>query len=319
VANQAAAKELSVSLRILVVGAGAVGGYFGARLAQAGRDVTFLVRRNRAEALGRTGLQVESPLGDFTVQPNLVTADQLNSAYDVVLVSLKGYSLAAALDDFAPAVGDQTLILPVLNGMRHMELLATRLSEARLLGGVCVIAAVLEDGKVRQLAPMQQIRYGELDGAVTDRIRALDAAMQGVGFDAAISTHIVEDMWDKWVLLASLGAATCLLGGSVGAIAAVPDGVAVARSILQACCGIAAAWGHEPSAAFRAQALATITQAGSPLTSSMYRDMQAGVDVEVEPILGDLIARGRKRGIDAALLDAAAVRLRVYAAARSKG
>ncbi len=307
-----------MSPRILVVGAGAVGGYFGGRLAQAARDVTFLVRHKRAEALGRTGLQVEGPLGDFTVRPKLVTADQLNSAYDVVLVSLKGYALEAALDDFAPAVGNQTLILPVLNGMRHMEFLADRFSEARLVGGVCVIAAVLEDGRVRQLAPLQQIRYGELDGAVTDRIHALDAAMQGVGFDAAISTHIVQDLWDKWVLLAGLGAATCLLGGAVGAIAAVPDGPAVARSILQACSGIAAAWGHEPSAAFREQALTTITQADSPLTSSMYRDMQAGVDVEVEPILGDLIARGRRRGIDTTLLEAAAVRLRVYAAARAR-
>jgi 2-dehydropantoate 2-reductase len=307
-----------VSSRILVVGAGAVGGYFGARLAQAGRDVTFLVRPRRAEALAKTGLQVESPLGDFTVQPNLVTADQLNSAYDVVLVSLKGYSLEAALDDFAPAVGAQTLILPVLNGMRHMELLANRFSEARLVGGVCVIAAVLENGRVRQLAPMQQIRYGELDGAVTDRIRTLDAAMRGAGFDAAISTHIVQDLWDKWVFLASLGAATCLLGGPVGAIVAAPDGAAVVRSILQACCAIAGAWGYEPSPAFKEQTLATITQAGSQLTSSMYRDMQASLDVEVEPILGDLIERGRIKGIDASLIEAAAVRLRVYAAARSK-
>jgi 2-dehydropantoate 2-reductase len=164
--------------------------------------------------------------------------------------------------------------------------------------------------------PLQQLRYGELDGAVSDRVRALDAALQGAGFDAAISTHILQDMWDKWVQLATLGGATCLLGGSVGAIGAVQDGEAVIRAIFDVCRRIASACGCPPSPAFADQTLAQFTAPGSPLTASMFRDMQAGAAVEVEPILGDMIARGKANGIDTALLEAAAVRLRVYAAAR---
>src|SRR6202007_971413 len=108
-------------MRILVVGAGAVGGYFGGRLLQAGRDVTFLVRLNRAEELQAQGLRILSPLhGDFTVRPKTMTAAQIASPYDVVFFSVKSYSPAGAINDFAPAVGPQTVIIPVLNGMHHM-------------------------------------------------------------------------------------------------------------------------------------------------------------------------------------------------------
>src|ERR1700742_4047779 len=113
-------------VRILVVGAGSTGGYFGGRLAQAGRDVTFLVRPARAASLRDEGLRIISPHGDFTVTPKLVTADALGGAYDLVLLSVKAYALAAAMDDMAPAVGPETMILPGVNGMLHIDELIER-------------------------------------------------------------------------------------------------------------------------------------------------------------------------------------------------
>jgi 2-dehydropantoate 2-reductase len=198
-----------MSFKILIVGAGAVGGYFGARLAAAGRDVTFLVRPKRAEALHGQGLQVKSPLGDLTLQPKLATAEDLSGPFDLIFLSVKGYALEAAMQDLAPAVGPGSMILPVLNGMAHMDRLEAHFGRDVLIGGACRVAVTLEDGVIRQLTPLQQIGYGELDGTVSERIRAVDAAMQGLGFDAVISTRILPDMWEKWVQLASLGAATC--------------------------------------------------------------------------------------------------------------
>src|ERR1700733_6576805 len=149
-------------MRILVVGAGAVGGYFGARLAQANRDVTFLVRPKRAAEIAEMGLQVLSPHGDLTVHPKTVTADKIDGHFDVILVGVKSYALAAAMHDFAPAVGPETMIFPALNGMRHIDLLIERFGKHPVLGGVCLVATeVDEKRRIKQLAGFQSLIYGE--------------------------------------------------------------------------------------------------------------------------------------------------------------
>src|SRR5580692_9539344 len=227
----------------LVVGAGAVGGYFGGRLVQAGRDVTFLVRAKRAEQIQAQGLRILSPIhGDFTVRPKAITAASIPSPYDVIFLSVKSYSLAAAIDDFAPAVGPGTVIIPVLNGMHHMDVLTKRFGENAVLGGVCYVATEIDSqGRVIQLADFQRVNYGELDGTRTPRIEAVQQSFQGAGFDTAISANILLDMWQKWVFLASVGAITCLLGGSIGEIVAVPGGADLSLSALRECAVIAGA------------------------------------------------------------------------------
>jgi 2-dehydropantoate 2-reductase len=305
-----------MSLKILIVGAGAVGGYFGARLAAAGRDVTFLVRPNRAAALRAQGLQVKSPLGDLTLQPKLVIAEDLSGPFQLIFLSVKACALEAAMKDFAPAVGPNSLILPVLNGMAHMARLEARFGRDALIGGACRIAVTLQDGVIRQLMPLQQIGYGELDGAESERVRAVDAAMQGVGFDASISSTILPDMWEKWVQLASLGGANCLLRGSIGEIVAAPGGQATALAILQEAADVARSCGYPPSDRFMSTATTSLTQPGSPLASSMYRDLKGGAAVEVDAILQDLVDRGHANGVNTPLLRAAAAQLHLYQAAR---
>jgi 2-dehydropantoate 2-reductase len=301
-------------MRVLVVGAGAVGGYFGGRLAQAGRDVTFLVRAKRAEKIRSKGLQIVSPkYGDFTVKPKVVTAGQIAGPYDVILLSVKSYDLAGAIEDFAPAVGPQTMILPALNGMRHMDILIEKFGKEAVLGGVCFVATQLDaQGRIVQLSDFQTLSYGELDGRKTARIFALHEVFSGAGFDAAISTEILRGMWQKWVWLASLGAATCLLRGNIGEIAAAPGGPEVALAVLRECAAISAACGYAMPDSFLAQKGTQIAAAGSSLTSSMYRDLNDGARVEVDNILGDLIERGRKFGIVAPFVQAAFVNLTIY-------
>src|ERR1700740_1081921 len=298
-------------MRILVVGAGAVGGYFGGRLLQAGRDVTFLVRLNRAEELQAQGLRILSPLhGDFTVRPKTMTAAQIASPYDVVFFSVKSYSPAGAINDFAPAVGPQTVIIPVLNGMHHMDVLEQKFGEHAVLGGVCYVAAEVDSqGRVVQLADFQSLTYGELDGKKTSRIEAVHQVFSGAGFEAAISTDILRNMWEKWVWLATVGAITCLLRGNIGEIVAVPGGAELCLSVFRECAAIAGACGYPMSEKFLAEKGPLLTAAGSTLTSSMYRDLTDHARVEVDTILGDLIERGRKRGVSAPLIQAAFVNL----------
>jgi 2-dehydropantoate 2-reductase len=300
-------------VRLLVVGAGSTGGYFGGRLAEAGRDVTFLVRPARAAKLRQTGLRILSPHGDATLRPKVVTPDALAETYDAVLVSVKAYQLEAAMEDFAPAIGAESVILPVLNGMRHMELLAQRFSPHNIVGCALKVSTTLDDdGRVIQLSPMQDLAYGELDGALTPRIAALDELMRSAKIGAHLSPAIRREMWEKWTLLASLGAINCVMRGSIGEIEACPGGAAFALQLLGEVAAIVAAVGLPPSEGFLAGARAMLTEKGSPLASSMSRDLQSGKPIEAEAIVGDLVRRGAKAGINAPLLSAAYVCLVVY-------
>lgn len=280
-------------MRILVVGAGATGGYFGGRLLQHGRDVTFLVRGPRAAALARDGLVVHSPMGDATLDaPPTVRAFELNEPYDLILLSCKAYGLVAAVTDFAAAVGPQTAILPVLNGMAHLETLDQRFGSEHVLGGRCMIAATLDDnGGVQHLNRTHTLTFGERDGTSTPRLQAITAALSDAGFDARASSTIMQDMWDKWVFLATLAGITSLLRASVGNIVAAPGGTAATLALFAECCAVAERAGHIVSATTQQHARAILTEANSTLTASMMRDLQEGHAIEADQIIGDMLVR----------------------------
>ncbi len=300
-------------MRILVVGAGSTGGYFGGRLAQAGRDVTFLVRPARAAALREKGLRIVSPYGDVTLAPKLVTADALEEPVDAVLLTVKAFSLAAALDDMVPAVGPDTMILPVLNGMRHVDRLIERFGAPALVGCVCKVATMVDaEGRIVQLSRLQDLAYGEMDGRRTPRMERLDAAMQGAGFPARLSADIQADMWEKWDQLAALGAVTCLMRGNVGEVNAAAGGTAFVNGVIDEVVAVVTAESHPPRPAFLAELRKSLTDPASTGTSSMYRDLQQGRPIEAEQIVGDMLARGARHGLKTPLLAAAYANLAVY-------
>ena len=300
-------------MRILVVGAGATGGYFGGRLAEAGRDVTFLVRERRAAELRAEGLRLVSPHhGDATIAPRVATAAALDGPYNAILLTVKAYALTAALADIAPAVGPETMILPVLNGMRHLDAMVARFGERPVLGGVCVVQTQLDaENRIVQLAEVQELTYGERDGTLSPRIEALDRAMQGAGFQATASTAILQAMWNKWVFLAAIGAITCLMRGTVGDIEAA-GGADLARRVLAECAATAGASGFPPPEPFLARIGTVMTTAGSGQASSMYRDLVQKKPVEADHIVGDMLARARTLALDTPLLAAADAHLRIY-------
>ena len=309
-------------MRILIVGAGAVGGYFGAQLAKAGRDVTFLVREGRAAQLRRTGLQVHSPHGDYTIEPSLLIASDLQQrpqTFDLILLSVKAYSLEAAMNDFAPAVASGTLILPLLNGMRHLDALDARFGAAHVLGGSTRISADLDaEGGVHSFEDLQDLVYGARFERTAAPLAPVDEALQGCGFDDKLSNDIMAFMWQKWTILSSLASITCLLRGTVGEVEAARGGPETARAIITEAAAIAGVCGYPTTPAFLDVLSSRLTVAGSSLTASMYRDMMRGLPVEADQILGDLLLRGEEHGVQTPLLRAAYVQLSVYAAARER-
>jgi 2-dehydropantoate 2-reductase len=306
-------------MRILVVGAGAIGGYFGGRLLEAGRDVTFLVRPRRAAQLASTGLVIRSPRGNFErAAPPTIAADDLHAAFDLILLSCKAYDLQGAIDSCAPAVGPGTAILPVLNGMAHIEVLEARFGAARILGGLCLISTALDaEGRILHLNDADALTFGARDGVRSASLEAIDSALSGARFQARCSERILHEMWEKWVFIASLAGITCLMRAAIGDIVAA-GAADLALQLIKECAAIAAQQGFAPSAASLQAAQQALTAAGSTITASMLRDIERGAPIEAQQIVGDLLRRGVKTPEPRSLLRIADAHLRAYEARRAR-
>jgi 2-dehydropantoate 2-reductase len=274
-------------MRILVIGAGATGGYFGGRLLQAGRDVTFLVRPKRAELLAKNGLVIKSPAGDVTLKnPPTIVADKITAPFDVIILSCKAYDLEDAMASFAAAVGPDTAIIPFLNGMKHLDVLDAKFGIDRVMGGQCQIASMLDtEGVIHHLAPMQSMSFGERGTPKGDRAKQIEAALQGAMFETRASDVIMQEMYEKWVFLATLAGATSLMRAAAGHITGAPGGADFIRA-LREIASVAEAAGHAPRAEFLTRTEGLLFAPGSPLTASMLRDIRGNARIEADQIIG---------------------------------
>jgi len=300
-------------MRILVLGAGAVGGYFGGRLAEAGRDVTFLVRGPRANRLAEGGLTVTSPLGDFTTPVKIATADRVGGPYDVVLLTAKHYDLDGAIDTIRPAMGPGSAVLPLLNGLVHLDRLDAAFGPERVLGGVAYVGASLQpDGSVRHHNRLSGIAFGERSGEIGARVKAIAAEFAGTPVSAPANPAILLEMWEKFVMISAMAGMNCLLRGTVGEIVATDDGTALMRAALAECNAVANAAGYSPRPEAKERVAAMLTEPGSVNSASMRHDLEAGRRTEADAILGDMLRRARGFGIATPLLSAAYCCLQVH-------
>jgi 2-dehydropantoate 2-reductase len=299
-------------LKILVVGAGATGGYFGGRLLQAGRDVTFLVRPRRAKLLRDRGLRITGLGEDTVLEPPLVETGTLDRTYDLVLLAVKATGLSSAIDDFAPAVGPSTLIVPFLNGLAHIDVLDARFGKDAVLGGVAKVQTTLDDdGAIRRLGPLQSLAYGARTEPAPEKLPDVDEALENAGFGAALDERITESMWAKWVFIAAIGAVNSLMRATIGDVVAVPGGTEFAEAVVAEAAAVAEATGYPVPAADLAATRKTVTDPGMG-GSSLFRDLLGGHPVEGQQIFGDLTARARELGITTPLLDLVTLQLRVH-------
>ncbi len=301
--------------RILVVGAGAIGGYFGGRLLDGGADVTFLVRPRRAAQLAEHGLVIHSPRGDLTIpHPPTVQAGAIAAPFDAVVLSCKAFDLADAIESFAPAVGAQTKVLPLLNGMAHLDTLTARFGEAAVLGGQCQISTTLNaDGTIRQFGEMQALSLGERAGSAAPVTQALATAFAPAG--GRLSEAILQEMWEKWVFITTIACTTCLMRTTIGDVVAA-GASEVPLAIADECIAIANRAGYAPRSAAIERLRTTVTTAGSPLTASMLRDVERGGAVEVDHVVGDLLRRGVAGA--SPMLRVAYLHLKAYEARRAR-
>lgn len=299
-------------MKTLVLGAGATGGYFGGRLLETGADITFLVRQKRAEKLQKDGLIIKSKLGDANF-PTVKTITAAVEPFELVILSCKAYDLENAMETIRPAVGPQTTVLPLLNGMRHLETLQAKFSPNNIIGGFCVIAATMDnDGKILHLNDAHGIKYGELDGSLSERIEKIDAMFKSANCKSEASQQIRKNMWEKWVMISSLAALTTMMRANVGEVARAPGGKDFAHKLFHECLSVAKAYDCEPNAAFVESMGNRLTDPTSTLAASMCRDVENGNDVESDQIIGDLIERARAKGVDVPLLELVYCNLKAY-------
>lgn len=300
-------------MKILIAGAGATGGAFGTRLFEAGRDVTFLVREARAQTMRANGLRFVAPGEDRTNHIPVLTAAELATAngssstpFDLVIVAVKANGLESIIDDIRPAVGEDTLIIPFLNGMAQIERLVEEFP-GQVLGGLVKIVGTIKDGAVHQMTDLAVMTIGDLDETgVPDSIaQALDVP----GFKLQILDNITDALWEKWIFIAAAGVVTCLFRAPVGAIMAAGGHAHIVR-IVDELEAVAAAGGHPVSAKAREMTLSMLTAEGSSFTSSLYRDVTSGLPSETEHILGHLARTAADLSVATPLLDLTLVQLR---------
>lgn len=302
-------------MRILILGAGGTGGYFGGRLAAAGIDVHFLVRPSRAELLARQGLVITSPLGDLRIP--VATLTEVDSPFDAVILACKAYDLTEAIEAIAPAVGPSTLIVPLLNGMRQLDVLDARFGRERVLGGLCHIGVTVNDaGVIQHLNTLQRVFIGPRTAEQADSARSLYEVIERGDFEAILSATILQEMWEKFIFLATYAGMTTLMRAPIGAILEATEGEAIIRQMLAECTATAGASGHAPHPEAMTQMVATLTEAGSTGTASMYRDMARGGRTEHDHVIGDMLQRARAAGVPAPLLGISLANMQAYEAQR---
>lgn len=308
-------------MKTLILGAGAIGGYVGGRMHQSGADVTFLVRQARHTALQRDGLVIKSTKGDITQKVKTVLGGAEGGPYDVVMLTCKAYDLDSAIAAVTPAIGSDTTVVPLLNGMRHIDVLVGRFGEERVVGGLARVGVALSaTGEILHTSPFAAISFGERDGKPARKaLIELDAAIKKAGIDGGLHKNIVQDLWDKWIMLCTLASMCCLMRGTSGDILEADEGQAIVLETVEECRKVAAAAGCDPGEKGMQNVRSYLTQKGSRFAASMLHDLEKGAMVEADHVVGDMIVRGRKAGVAVPNLRLAYAHLQVYLARRARG
>lgn len=301
-------------MKILIVGAGAIGGYFGGRLLEKDEDVTFLVREKRRQQLKENGLIVESIHGNMHLaETKTILAGEKAEPFDVILVSTKSYHLASAIEDIRPYVGAETMILPILNGISHIDGLTEAFGSEKILGGLCFIETTLdENGNVIQTSPIHDLVFGERNGEKSERILKLQAAFDGTRANFRLSENIEQEMWHKYLFITSLSGITSLFRSSIGPIREQPQGVETIKSLLHETISIMKSLDTPLADDIQETTFRRINEMGFGMKSSLQRDMEKSLPTEGDHLFGYLLETAFKKGLPAPTLSVIYANVKIY-------
>ena len=316
-------KQREAAMRFLVLGAGGLGGYFGGMLVRGGADVSFLVRPRRAAQLAERGLVIKEPAGDLVTPVRTVAAGAVDGRYDVVLLTCKAYDLDSAIEAIAPAVGPGSAILPVLNGINHIDMLAERFGMAHVLGGMIIVGGRLAPNGDIIRPPItgatEDAAFGELTGERSARCEAIQAALVSANLPSRISDNILAEMWAKFCGFCCNAAASTLTRGLAGEIASAPAGAAFVGAAFDECARVTIAAGYPSSPEMvRNIVTALYSRLGSAYRPSIAGDLEDRLPTEHEHTIGDIVRRAERHGLDVPIMRAALCNLQIADARRKR-
>ncbi len=303
-------------MKILILGAGAIGGYLGGRLTEAGADATFLVRDARRAQLDNEGLRLRSVFGDLDCKVTTVSGGALTPIYDLVILTCKAYDLDSAIDAIRPGLSPEGMVLPILNGLGHIAILNETFGQERVFGGTIKLSASrLADGTIKHMNDWHWLRFGEQTGELSDRAASVKAVFDGaIGLEAIALDNVMQEMWEKFVHLSTAASMTCLMRANTGQIVATDEGAALFQEMLETSAAVARASGYPPSEEFMESYRALFADRQGTYATSMLRDIEAGNRTEGEQIVGLMLRRARDLEINSPLLTAAYAHLKAYEA-----
>lgn len=301
-------------MRFLVLGAGALGGYFGGKLQKGGADVTFLVRPRRAAQLADRGLVLKAQDEEIRAPARTVLAGQIDRPHDVIVLCCKAYDLDDAVLAIAPAVGPDSAVLPFLNGIKHVSILSDRFGRERVLGGLTAVNAVLApNGDVVQSpVKIDMTAFGELSGQPSARCAAIQLAFAAAGLSVAVRDDIIAFMWAKLFAFACIAAVATLTRARAGVIAASPAGGSLVAAAIEECGRVVTAEGYPPPQDVADIVRGLYARRDSNYGPSMLVDIEEGRPTEGEHTIGDLVERAARRGVAVPILTAALCNLQAY-------
>ncbi|EJQ52520.1 2-dehydropantoate 2-reductase [Bacillus cereus BAG6X1-2] len=300
-------------MRILVLGAGGVGGFFGGRLVEKGEDVTFLVRSKRKQQLEEKGLVIRSVNGDFSFQPNLITKEDRTSPFDVILFSTKAYHLNEAIVDLKPFVGKNTVIIPLLNGIAQLSLLQKEFGEEKVIGGLCFIETTLNnEGDVVQTSVANRLVFGEIKPQDSERIKRISKTFADTKASFVLSENILQDMWHKYLFITVMSGVTTLMRAPIGLIRESDGGREFIRNLFEESVQIMKSMEAPVKDNIVEEHMKTIDKISYDMKSSMQRDMEKGSLIEGKHLQGYLLKLAEEMSIDVPLLSVVYQNLKVY-------
>ncbi|MGW9529549.1 ketopantoate reductase family protein [Paenibacillus terrae] len=300
-------------MRFLIVGAGAIGGYFGGRLIQKGEDVTFFVRPSKKSRLKEKALIVKSVHGNFHTPIRAITNGEAVEPFDCIIVAVKAYHLHQLQFNLEPYIGEHTMILPLLNGYEHFDSLRKQFGPEKVLGGLCYIETTLDhDGSVVQTSPFHRIVFGEWNGGQSERTQILLNHLDHAGFTVTQSQDIQREVWQKYIFVASLSGITTLMDASVGTILATAESRAIYEKLLHEMVTLARNAGMPIDSELEAHTLKTMDSLRPEMMSSMQRDMLKKLPIEASHLHGSLLALAAGSHDAYPILETVYARLKVY-------
>lgn len=300
-------------MKILILGAGAVGGYFGGRFTEAGIDTTFLTRSKRAEFLNEKGLTIKSALGNGNYKVKTILSKDIKETYDYIILTCKAYSLEEAINDIKPAIGKNTYILPLTNGLKHYEILGEKIGKEKIIRGFCFVNSKLSpEGEIIHASKLQKIVFGGHNESTIKGCNQFEEIINATNLDYVHTNDIMQDLWEKFVFITSAASITCLMRSDIGTILKSPYGKEITLEIFDECLKIADKSGYKLRKELEDRFYQTLTNENLSMKTSLLSDIENNNLTEVDHIIGSMIDYAKKVKTKSSMLKIAYCHIKNY-------